>query len=75
MQEPWFDSSDMPNKFSLIATILACKNSGGGGSQGYVQVTSADSCRMRGIEGVGMVKLVYVGGLLRMGNDSLLVPV
>ena len=38
-------------------------------------MTSADSCRMRGIEVVGAVKLVYVGGLLRMGDDSLLVPV
>ena len=38
-------------------------------------MTSADSCRMRGIEGLRMVKLTYVGGLLRMGKDSLLVPV
>ena len=37
-------------------------------------MTSADSCRMRGIEGLRMVKL-YVGGLLRVGKDSLLVPV
>ena len=37
---------------------------------------SADYCRMRGIEGVGIVELVYVGGLLRMGvGDSLLLPV
>ena len=75
MQKPWFDSSEMPNIFSLIATKLACKNSGGGESRGYVQVTSADSCRMRGIQGVGKVELVCVGGLLRIGNDSLLVPV
>ena len=40
-----------------------------------MQVTSADSCRMGGVEGVGMVELVYVGGLLRMGDDSLLAPV
>ena len=30
---------------------------------------------MRGIESVGTVELVYVDGLLRMGGDSLLVPV
>ena len=38
-------------------------------------MTSADSCRMRGTEVVGTVELVYVGRLLRMGGDSLLVPV
>ena len=38
-------------------------------------MTSADSCRMRGIEGVATVVLVFAGGLLRMGGDSLLVPV
>ena len=38
-------------------------------------MTSVDSCRMREIEVVGPVELVYVGGLLRMGGDSLLVPV
>ena len=37
-------------------------------------MTSADSCRMTGIEGLRMVKL-YVGGLLKVGKDSLLVPV
>ena len=37
-------------------------------------MTSADSCRMRGIEGVEMVELVYVGRLLGMGDDSLLLP-
>ena len=36
---------------------------------------SADSCRMRGTEGVGMVELVYAGRLLRMGGVSLLIPV
>ena len=36
---------------------------------------SGDSCRMRGIKGVGTVNLVYVGSPLRMGSDSLLVPV
>ena len=30
---------------------------------------------MRGIEGLGTVELVYVGRLLRMNGDSLLVPV
>ena len=40
-----------------------------------MQVTSADSCRMSGIEGVGTVELVYVVRLLRMGGDALLVPV
>ena len=34
-----------------------------------------DSCRMRRIEGVGTTELVYVSGLLRMGGDSLLLPV
>ena len=29
---------------------------------------------MRKIEGMGMEGLVYVGGLLRMGGDSLLMP-
>ena len=38
-------------------------------------MTSVDSCRMREVEVVGSVELVYVGGLLRMGGDSLLVPV
>ena len=37
-----------------------------------MQVTSADSCRMRGIEGVGMVELVFFGGLLTIRGDSLL---
>ena len=30
------------------------------------------SCRMKQIEGVGTVQLVYIGGLLRMGSDYLL---
>ena len=47
---PWFHSLEESNKFSFIATKLACKNDGGGGSQGCVQVASADSCRKRGIE-------------------------
>ena len=33
-------------------------------------MTSADSCRARGIEGVGTVGLVCVGRLLRMGGES-----
>ena len=40
-----------------------------------MQVTLADYCRLRRIEDVEMVELVYVGGLLRMVDDSLLVPV
>ena len=38
-------------------------------------MTSAGSFRMREIEGVEMLELVYVGRLLRMGDDSLLLPV
>ena len=38
-------------------------------------MTSADACRMKRIEEVGTVEMVYVGGMLRMGYDSLLVPV
>ena len=38
-------------------------------------MTSADACRIRRIEEVGTVEMVYVGGMLRMGYDSLLVPV
>ena len=53
---------------------MACKNDGGGKSQGYVQVASAGSCRMREIEGVGTFELMFVCGLLWMGGDSLLVP-
>ena len=54
---------------------LACRNDRGGGSRGYVQVTSGNYCTMMKIEGVETVDLVYVGGLLRMGGDSLLLPV
>ena len=36
---------------------------------------SADSCRMGEVEGVGMVELVCVGRLLRMGCDSFVMPV
>ena len=38
-------------------------------------MTSGDCYRMRGMEGVEKVELVYVGRLLRMGGDSLLLPV
>ena len=38
-------------------------------------MTSADACRMKRIEEVETVEMVYVGGMLRMGYDSLLVPV
>ena len=48
----------------------------GGGSRGYdLQVTSANSCRTRQIEGVRTVELVCVAGLLRMGGESFLLPV
>ena len=40
-----------------------------------MEVQSAESCRMRGTEGLVMVELVYVGGLLKMGGDSLLLLV
>ena len=38
-------------------------------------MVSADYFRMRQIEGVEMAEVVFVGGLLWMGGDSLLVPV
>ena len=38
-------------------------------------MTSADSCGMREIEGVGTVELVCVGGLAWMSGESLLLPV
>ena len=40
-----------------------------------MQVMSADSGRIREIEGVGTVELVCVGRLLRMGGESLPLPV
>ena len=40
-----------------------------------MQVTSADSSRMMGIEDVGTMELVDISGLLKMGGDYLLVPV
>ena len=54
---------------------LACKSDGGGGSRGWEQVVSADSWRMKGIEGVGTMELVLDGRLLWMGGDPVLVPV
>ena len=45
------------------------------GSQVYVMVTSAVSCRTGKIEGVGAVELVCVGRLLRIGGEFLLLPV
>ena len=58
---------------------LACRNyeKGGGmhGWQGYVHVTSADSCRIREIEGMRMLELVYQARFFRMGGDSLVMPV
>ena len=38
-------------------------------------MTLADLCRIEEIEGVGTTGLVYVAKLLRMGCDSLLMPV
>ena len=38
-------------------------------------MTSANSCRIKKIEGVELVGLVYVGKLFRMGCDSLLMHV
>ena len=54
---------------------LKCKTDWGEGSQGYVWMTSTDYYRMREIEGVGSVELSYVGGLLKIGGDSLLLSV
>ena len=65
----------MPNLFSLAATKLAFINDGGKRLRGCVWVTSADPCRMGGIEGVGMVEAEYVGRLLRMVCNLLLMPV
>ena len=38
-------------------------------------VKSANSCRTGEIAGMGTMELVCVGGLLRMGGKSLLLPV
>ena len=38
-------------------------------------VMSAGSCRTGRVGGVGTVELVCVGGLLRMGDESFLLPV
>ena len=45
------------------------------GSRVYVMVTSAGPCKTDEIEGVGAVGLVFVGRLLRMDGESLLLPV
>ena len=37
-------------------------------------VKSGDSCRTGEVEGVGTVELVCVGELLKMGGESLLLP-
>ena len=36
---------------------------------------SADSCRMGEVEGVGLVELVCVGRLLRIGCDFFVMPI
>ena len=69
---------EIPGNALLISTYchkMVCENNRGERSQDYVQGVSAVSCRMKEIKGVGTVQLVYIGGLLRMGNDSLLDPV
>ena len=52
---------------------LDCESNGKGDHE--VPVTSADPCRTSKIEGVGLVELVGVGGLLRISYESLLLPV
>ena len=47
----------------------------GVGSRGCVMVTSAGCCRRGEVDHVAAVELVCVGGLLRMGGESLLLPV
>ena len=51
---------------------MVCGNDGGKRSQVHAWGVSAVSCTMKEIEVVGTVSLVYIGGLLRMGSDSLL---
>ena len=48
---------------------LACRNDGRGGHE------SADPCRIGEAVGVGMVELVCISRLLRMGCDSFIMPV
>ena len=36
--------------FPLIVTKLTCKNKGPGGSRGFMELVSAEPCRMWGIE-------------------------
>ena len=45
---------------------LACKSDGGGRSRGWEQVTSADSWRIRGIEGVRTMEPVFDGDCSRL---------
>ena len=40
-----------------------------------MQLMSADSCRTREIDGVGKLELGCIWGLLRMGGESLILPV
>ena len=44
----------------------------GGRSRDFLQGTSAVSSRMKEIEGVRMVWLVYLGGLLKKGSNYIL---
>ena len=57
-------------KFILLLPWNWCVETMGDGDH-----QSADSCRMGEVEGVGMVELVCVGRLLRMGCDSFVMPV
>ena len=63
-------------EFILFIPInLACRNDVRRVSGGCVQVTLPYSCRMKRIESVGMVELVFVGRLLVINGDSLLMLV
>ena len=63
-----------PNISSLVALKLAYKRNRGGESRGQQQVDSADSWRIRGIEGVETMKPV-LDGRLEMSGNLVLVPV
>ena len=54
-----------------MATKLAGRNDREWDHEGYVMVTSAGSCRTGEVDVVGTVELMCVGGLLRMGGESL----
>ena len=60
---------EVTNLFSLIAMRLACGNDGVGGRE------SVDSCTMGEVESLGMVELVCVGRLLKMGCGPFPIPV